>query len=136
MPHRELLTESQRLSFRNPPAMSARWYVTSPRYGNEPGVLFYAHVSDQYAPFHAKVINAPVRDAIHLLDGLLYQESDLRSKSTTLTPADSPITFLRSVMCWASALRHGSAISWRSWVESSRSPSPAHEDPRVVTRKR
>ncbi len=48
------------------------------RYGNEPGVLFYTHVSDQYAPFHTKVINATVRDATHVLDGLLYHESDLR----------------------------------------------------------
>jgi TnpA family transposase len=32
----------------------------------------------QYAPFHSKVINATVRDATHVLDGLLYHESDLR----------------------------------------------------------
>ena len=48
------------------------------RYGHEPGSLFYTHVSDQYAPFHTKVINATVRDATHVLDGLLYHESDLR----------------------------------------------------------
>ena len=41
-------------------------------------MLFYTHVSDQYAPFHTKVINATVRDATHVLDGLLYHESDLR----------------------------------------------------------
>lgn len=50
----------------------------NPKYGNEPGVTFYTHISDQYAPFHAKVINAAVRDATHVLDGLLYHESDLR----------------------------------------------------------
>ncbi|VVE55581.1 transposase [Pandoraea sputorum] len=48
------------------------------KYGNEPGVLFYTHISDQYAPFHTKVINSPVRDATHVLDGLLYHESGLR----------------------------------------------------------
>ncbi len=48
------------------------------KYGNEPGVLFYTHISDQYAPFHTKVINSPVRDATHVLDGLLYHESQLR----------------------------------------------------------
>ncbi len=48
------------------------------KYGNEPGVLFYTHISDQYAPFHTRVINSPVRDATHVLDGLLYHESDLR----------------------------------------------------------
>jgi TnpA family transposase len=48
------------------------------RYGKEPGVTFYTHLSDQYAPFHTRVINAPVRDATYVLDGLLYHESDLR----------------------------------------------------------
>jgi TnpA family transposase len=50
----------------------------NPKYGNDPGVTFYTHISDQYAPFHTKVINAAVRDATHVLDGLLYHESDLR----------------------------------------------------------
>ena len=50
----------------------------NPKYGSEPGVQFYTHISDQYAPFHTKVINATVRDATHVLDGLLYHESDLR----------------------------------------------------------
>ena len=48
------------------------------KYGDDPGVTFYSHISDQYAPFHIKVLNAPVRDATHVLDGLLYHESDLR----------------------------------------------------------
>jgi TnpA family transposase len=48
------------------------------RYGSGPGVTFYTHISDRYAPFHTKVINATVRDATHVLDGLLYHESDLR----------------------------------------------------------
>jgi len=50
----------------------------NPKYGGEPGVQFYTHVSDQYAPFHTKVINVGVRDATYVLDGLLYHESDLR----------------------------------------------------------
>lgn len=48
------------------------------KYGREPGVLFYTHVSDQYAPFHTKVITTNVRDALHVLDGLLYHLSDLK----------------------------------------------------------
>jgi TnpA family transposase len=48
------------------------------RYGHEPGVLFYTHLSDQYAPFHTQVIHATARDATYVLDGLLYHESDLR----------------------------------------------------------
>jgi len=50
----------------------------NPKYGSEPGVQFYTHISDQYAPFHTKVIAVGVRDATHVLDGLLYNESDLR----------------------------------------------------------
>ncbi|MCY1703861.1 Tn3 family transposase [Deinococcus sp. SL84] len=50
------------------------------KYGREPGILFYTHVSDQYAPFHTKVITANVRDALHVLDGLLYHLSELKIK--------------------------------------------------------
>jgi len=50
----------------------------NPRYGRAPGRLFYTHISDQYAPFSTQVINADVRDATYVLDGLLYHESDLR----------------------------------------------------------
>jgi TnpA family transposase len=50
----------------------------NPKYGSDPGVLFYTHISDQYAPFHTQVINTTVRDASYVLDGLLYHESDLR----------------------------------------------------------
>ena len=48
------------------------------RYGRAPGRLFYTHVSDQYAPFSTRVINAGVRDSTYVLDGLLYHESELR----------------------------------------------------------
>lgn len=34
--------------------------------------MFYAHVSDQYAPYHAKIVNVGGRD------DLLYHASDLR----------------------------------------------------------
>lgn len=48
------------------------------KYGSTPGVQFYTHISDQYAPFHTKVINVGVRDATYVLDGLLYHESDVQ----------------------------------------------------------
>jgi TnpA family transposase len=50
----------------------------NPKYGSGPGIQFYTHVSDQYSPFHSKVISVGVRDATYVLDGLLYHESDLR----------------------------------------------------------
>ncbi|MEQ1975447.1 Tn3 family transposase [Xenorhabdus sp. SGI240] len=46
------------------------------KYGQEPGVHIYTHISDQYSPFYTKVISR-VRDSTHVLDGLLYHESDL-----------------------------------------------------------
>jgi TnpA family transposase len=50
----------------------------NPKYGSEPGIQFYTHISDQYSPFHTQVINVGVRDSTYVLDGLLYHESDLR----------------------------------------------------------
>ncbi|ORJ48478.1 Tn3 family transposase [Kluyvera intermedia] len=50
----------------------------NPKYGSSPGRTFYTHISDQYAPFHTKVVNVGVRDSTYVLDGLLYHESDPR----------------------------------------------------------
>lgn len=50
---------------------------TNPKYGSEPGKQFYTHISDQYAPYHSKVINVGIRDSTFVLDGLLYHESEL-----------------------------------------------------------
>jgi TnpA family transposase len=47
------------------------------RHGSEPGVAFYTHVSDQYGPFHTKVIAATASEAPHVLDGLLYHQTGL-----------------------------------------------------------
>ena len=46
-------------------------------YGDDPGVKFYTHLSDRYAPFHTKVIAATAGEAVHVLDGLLYHQSDV-----------------------------------------------------------
>ena len=54
------------------------------QYGQEPGVKFYTHLSDQFGPFHTKVIDATANGAPHVLDGLLYHQSSL-----SRTPADS-----------------------------------------------
>lgn len=50
----------------------------NPKYGSEPGRMIYTHISDQYAPYHSKLVNVGVRDSTYVLDGLLYHESDLR----------------------------------------------------------
>ncbi|MEM6550281.1 MAG: Tn3 family transposase [Pseudomonadota bacterium] len=41
------------------------------RYGTEPGVKYYTHVSDQFAPFATRAIAAAPPEAPHVLDGLL-----------------------------------------------------------------
>ncbi len=48
------------------------------RHGNEPGVAFYTHISDQFGPFHTKVIAATASEAPHVLDGLLRHGTGLR----------------------------------------------------------
>ena len=47
------------------------------RYGNDPGAMFYTHVSDQFGPYHVKVISATESEAPHVIDGLLYHDSSL-----------------------------------------------------------
>lgn len=50
----------------------------NPKYGSELGRLIYTHISDQYNPFHSKLINVGIRESTYVLDGLLYHESDLK----------------------------------------------------------
>jgi TnpA family transposase len=47
------------------------------RNGNEPGVSFYTHISDQYDPFGSRVIAATAGEAPYVLDGLLYHQTGL-----------------------------------------------------------
>ena len=48
-------------------------------YSDEPGSKFYTHVSDRHAPFHTTVIAATASEALHVLDGLLYHQSEVTS---------------------------------------------------------
>lgn len=50
------------------------------KYGQEPGLKAYTHVSDQYAPFATQVIPATVSEAPYVLDGLLMNETGRRIK--------------------------------------------------------
>jgi TnpA family transposase len=40
---------------------------------------FYTFVADNYAPFYSLPIECTDRDAAFVLDGLLYNESELKS---------------------------------------------------------
>jgi TnpA family transposase len=48
-----------------------------PHYGSGRGTTMYRFVSDQYSTFYARIINTDTRDAVHVIDGLLYHETDL-----------------------------------------------------------
>ena len=50
------------------------------KYGHEPGLKAYTHVSDQYGPFATQVITATVNEAPYILDGLLMNPSGKRIK--------------------------------------------------------
>jgi len=50
---------------------------TNPHYGTGKGATMYRFVSDQFSTFYTKVINTNARDAVHVIDGLLYHETDL-----------------------------------------------------------
>jgi TnpA family transposase len=46
-------------------------------YGDEPGSKFYTRVPDRFAPFYTKVIAETASEALHILDGLLYHQSEI-----------------------------------------------------------
>ena len=46
-------------------------------YGHRPGFKFYTHVSNRFAPYFTKVIAATASEALHVLDALLYHQSDI-----------------------------------------------------------
>lgn len=50
------------------------------KYGIDPGMLFYTHISDQYGPFYGKVLSATMSEAPHVLDGLLHHGTALTIK--------------------------------------------------------
>jgi TnpA family transposase len=46
-------------------------------YGQRSGFKIYTHLSDRYGPFFTKVIGATASEALHVLDALLYHQSDV-----------------------------------------------------------
>ena len=49
----------------------------NPHYGNGKGTTMYRFVSDKFSTFYTKIINTNARDAVHVIDGLLYHETEL-----------------------------------------------------------
>lgn len=50
------------------------------KYGSEPGLKAYTHVSDQFGPFATQNIPATVNEAPYILDGLLMNETGRKIK--------------------------------------------------------
>ena len=48
------------------------------RYGHDPGLGFYTHVSDQHGPYSARVMSATSHEAPYVLDGLMHHGTGLR----------------------------------------------------------
>jgi TnpA family transposase len=46
-------------------------------YGQKPGFKVYTHLSDRYGPFFTKLIAATTSEALHVLDALLYHQSEV-----------------------------------------------------------
>ena len=52
--------------------------LVNARYGAEPGLKAYSHVSDRFSPFATQTIPATVHEAPYILDGLLMNETGRR----------------------------------------------------------
>ena len=52
--------------------------LVNARYGTEPGIKAYSHVSDRFSPFATQTIPATVHEAPYILDGLLMNETGRR----------------------------------------------------------
>ena len=52
--------------------------LVNARYGSDPGVKAYSHVSDRFSPFATRTIPATVHEAPYILDGLLMNETGRR----------------------------------------------------------
>jgi hypothetical protein len=48
------------------------------RYGPDPGLGFYTHVSDQHDPYSVRVMSATSHEAPYVLDGLMHHGTALR----------------------------------------------------------
>ena len=49
-------------------------------YGQQPGFKVYTHISDRYGPFFTKLIAATASEALHVLDALLYHQSEVSTR--------------------------------------------------------
>jgi TnpA family transposase len=68
-------------------------------YGHKPGFKIYTHLSDRYGPFFTKVIAATASEALHVLDALLYHQSEVTvRRHHTDGGGDSDLVFALCMM--------------------------------------
>ena len=70
-------SSSDRQFFRSAKRGDAAGNVNA-RYGHDPGLGFYTHVSDQHGPYSARVMSATSHEAPYVLDGLMHHGTALR----------------------------------------------------------
>lgn len=51
---------------------------SNPHYATGKGATMYRFISNQFSSFYTKVINTNARDAVHVIDGLLCHETELK----------------------------------------------------------
>ena len=70
-------SSSDRQFFRSAKRGDAAGEVNA-RYGHDPGLGFYTHVSDQHGPYNVRVMSATSHEAPYVLDGLMHHGTALR----------------------------------------------------------
>ena len=70
-------SSSDRQFFRSAKRGDAAGEVNA-RYGQDPGLGFYTHVSDQHGPYSVRVMSATSHEAPYVLDGLMRHGTGLR----------------------------------------------------------
>ena len=93
--------------------------LVNARYGIEPGLKAYTHVSDRFGPFATQTIPVTVNEAPYILDGLLLTRRGGASASNTPTPVVSPTRSSPSHPCSAISSSPASGTCHRNGCMSS-----------------
>jgi hypothetical protein len=87
---------------RRPDADAAR---LNAHYSQRSGFKVYSHLSDRYAPFYTKLIAATASEALHVLDALLYHQSEVAPRRHRAEAVVIPTMSSRCAACWAFSSR-------------------------------
>jgi hypothetical protein len=82
------------------------------RYGVDPGLGFYTHVSDQHGPYHVRVMSATSHEAPYVLDGLMHHGSAedrhaLHPRINSILPCRNSDASNARCLCWTGWNRPG-----------------------------